>query len=91
MISNPIEQLVAYLHEVSEPILKIANQVKVKAEALHQAEAEVVRCRRKLRENRRLLMACVRQHYVASEIKTADVMCNRQLYRIQAARLPETN
>lgn len=83
MVSNPIEHLVAYLHEVGDPILEIANQVKAKAEALHQAEAEVIRCRRKLREIRRLLMACVRQHYAASEIEAADVMCNRHKHCLQ--------
>lgn len=84
MVSNPIELLVVYLHEVGDPILEMANQVKAKAETLHRAEAEVVRCRRKLRESRRLLMACVRQHYVASEIEAADVMCNRDKHCLQA-------
>lgn len=32
----------------------------------------------KFKESRRLLLACVKHHYVVSEIETADVMCNRQ-------------
>lgn len=78
MLSNPIEKIVVYLHEVGDPILLIAANVERNAEALRQAEAEVVRCRRKLKESRRLLLACVKHHYVVSEIETADVICNRK-------------
>ena len=78
MFSNPIEKIVVYLHEVGDPLLTIAANVERNADALRQAEAEVVHCRRKLKESRRLLLACVKHHYVVSEIETADVMCNRQ-------------
>lgn len=78
MLSNPIEKIVGYLHEVGDPILTIAVTVERNADALRQAEAEAVCCRRKLKESRRLLLACVKHHYVGSEIETADVMCNRQ-------------
>ena len=77
MFSNPIEKIVGYLHEVGDPILSIAATVERNADALKQAEAEVVRCRRKVKESRRLLLACVKHHYVVSEIETADAMCNR--------------
>ena len=77
MFSNPIEKIVGYLHEVGDPILTIAATVERNADALKQAEAEVVRCRRKVKESRRLLLACVKHHYVVSEIETADAMCNR--------------
>ena len=53
MLSNPIEKIVDYLHEVGDPLLTIAANVERNADALRQAEAEVVRCRRKLKESRR--------------------------------------
>ena len=81
MFSNPIEKIVVYLHEVGDPLLTIAANVERNADALRQAEAEVVRCRRKLKESRRLLLACVKHSYVDSEIETADAMCNRQKFR----------
>lgn len=84
MLSNPIEKIVEYLHEVGDPLLTIAATVERNADALQQAEAEVVRCRRKLKESRRLLLACVKHHYVVSEIETADVMCNRHKHCLQA-------
>lgn len=84
MLSNPIEKVVGFLHEVGDPLLTIAANVERNADALKQAEAEVVRCRRKLKESRRLLLACVKHHYVASEIETADVMCNRHQHCLQA-------
>ena len=77
MLANPIEAIAEYLYEVGKPILDLADKTKRKAEALKQAEAEVVRLRRDLRQARRLLMACVKRNYVISEIETADVMCNR--------------
>jgi hypothetical protein len=79
--SNPIEKVAPYLYEVGDPILSIAARVEAKVDALKQAEAEVVRCRRALKESRRLLLACVKHSYVDSEIETADAMCNRQKYR----------
>jgi hypothetical protein len=84
MLSNPIEKIVVYLHEVGDPILTIAATVERNADTLRQAEAEVVRCRRKRKESRRLLLACVKHHYVVSEIETADVMCNRNMHCLQA-------
>lgn len=48
MFSNPIEKIVVYLHEVGDPLLTIAANVERNADALRQAEAEVVRCRRKV-------------------------------------------
>jgi len=81
MLSNPIEKVITYLYEVGDPILSIAAQVEAKVDALKQAEAKVVCCRRKLKESRRLLLACVKHGYVDSEIETADAMCNRQKYR----------
>ena len=84
MLSNPIEKIVVYLHEVGDPILTIATKVDRNAKALKQAESEIVRCRRKLKESRRLLLACVKHHYVVSEIETADVMCNRHKHCLQA-------
>ena len=84
MFSNPIEKIVRYLHEVGDPILTIAATVERNADALKQAEAEVVRCRRKVKESRRLLLACVKHHYVVSEIETADAMCNRLINCLQA-------
>ena len=84
MFSNPIEKIVEYLHEVGDPILTIAAKVERNAEALRQAEAEIVRCRRKLKVSRRLLLACVKHHYFVSEIETADVMCNRHKHCLQA-------
>lgn len=83
MLSNPIEKVVGFLHEVGDPLLTIAANVERNADALKQAEAEVVRCRRKLKESRRLLLACVKHHYVVSEIETADVMCNRHQHCLQ--------
>ena len=83
MLSNPIEKIVVYLHEVGDPLLSIAANVERNADALGQAEAEVVRCRRKLKESRRLLLACVKHHYVVSEIETADVKCNRHQHCLQ--------
>jgi hypothetical protein len=83
MLSNPIEKVVSFLHEVGDPLLTIAANVERNADALKQAEAEVVRCRRKLKESRRLLLACVKHHYVASEIEAADVMCNRHQHCLQ--------
>jgi hypothetical protein len=77
MLSNPVEALADYLHEVGQPIFDLAAKTRWKAEALRQAEAEVARCRRELKQSRRLLMACVKRNYVISEIETADVMCNR--------------
>lgn len=77
MLSNPIEAIAEYLYEVGQPILDLAAKTRRKADALKQAEAEVTRCRRELRQGRRLLMACVKRNYVISEIETADVMCNR--------------
>ncbi len=77
MLSNPIESIADYLHEVGQPILDLAAKTRQKAEALKRAEAEVIRCRRELKQIRRLLMACVKRNYVISEIETADVMCNR--------------
>jgi len=79
--SNPIEKVAPYLYEVGDPILLIAARVEAKVDALKQAEAEVVRCRRALKESRRLLLACVKHSYVDSEIETADAMCNRQKFR----------
>jgi hypothetical protein len=58
--SNPIEKVAPYLYEVGDPILLIAARVEAKVDALKQAEAEVVRCRRALKESRRLLLACVK-------------------------------
>ena len=84
MFSNPIEKIVRYLHEVGDPILTIAATVERNADALKQAEAEVVRCRRKVKKSRRLLLACVKHHYVVSEIETADAMCNRLNNCLQA-------
>ena len=84
MFSNPIEKIVRYLHEVGDPILTIAATVERNADALKKAEAEVVRCRRKVKESRRLLLACVKHHYVVSEIETADAMCNRLNNCLQA-------
>ena len=84
MFSNPIEKIVVYLHEVGDPLLTIAATVERNADALRQAEAEVVRCRRKVKESRRLLLACVKHHYVVSEIETADAMCNRLNNCLQA-------
>ena len=81
MLSNPIERVVTCLYEVGDPILLIAARVEAKVDALKQAEAEVVRCRRALKEGRRLLLACVKHSYVDSEIETADAMCNRQKFR----------
>ena len=83
MFSNPIEKIVRYLHEVGDPILTIAATVERNADALKQAEPEVVRCRRKVKESRRLLLACVKHHYVVSEIETADVVCNRHNHCLQ--------
>ncbi len=77
MLSNPIESIADYLHEVGQPILDLAAKTRQKAEALKRAEAEVIRCRRELKQSRRLLMACVKRNYVISEIEMADVMCNR--------------
>jgi hypothetical protein len=77
MLSNPIESIADYLHEVGQPILDLAAKTRQKAEALKRAEAEVIRSRRELKQSRRLLMACVKRNYVISEIETADVMCNR--------------
>ena len=84
MFCNPIEKIVGYLHEAGDPILTIAATVERNADALKQAEAEVVRCRRKVKESRRLLLACVKHHYVVSEIETADAMCNRHKNCLQA-------
>jgi len=84
MLRNPIEMVVGFLHEVGDPLLKIAATVERNADALQQAEAKVVRCRRKLKESRRLLLGCVKHHYVVSEIETADVMCNRHKHCLQA-------
>jgi len=84
MLSNPIEMVVGFLNEVGDPLLTIAANVERNADALKQAEAEVVRCRRKLKESRRLLLACVKHHYVVSEIETADVMCKRHKHCLQA-------
>jgi pyruvate kinase len=84
MFSNPIEKIVRYLHEVGDPILTIAATVERNADALKQAEAEVVRCRHKVKESRRLLLTCVKHHYVVSEIETADAMCNRLNNCLQA-------
>ena len=84
MLSNPIEKVVGFLHEVGDSLLTITANVERNADALKQAEAEVVRCRRKLKESRRLLLACVKHHYVVSEIEKADVMCNRHKHCLQA-------
>lgn len=77
MLSNPIEVIADYLEEAGQPIFDLAAKTRQKAEALKRAEAEVIRCRRELKQSRRLLMACVKRNYVISEIETADVMCNR--------------
>lgn len=77
MLSNPVEEIADYLHEVGQPILDLAAKTRQKAEALKRAEAEVSLCRHELRLMQRLLMACIKRNYVISEIETADVMCNR--------------
>lgn len=70
MPKTPIEDIVPYLPEVGNPLLEGAARVKARI-------AELARCKRELRESRQSLLAHVRQHYVDSEIETAEVMCNR--------------
>lgn len=70
MPKPPIEDIVPYLPEVGDPLLKGAERVKAKI-------AELARCKRELKESRQSLLAHVRQHYVDSEIEAAEVMCNR--------------
>lgn len=74
---NPIEQIVPFLHEVGDHLLKGVPRMEAKLAALAAAEAEVKRCKQEIKEGRASLLAHVRQSYVDSEIETADVMCNR--------------
>ncbi len=70
MPKTPIEDIVPYLPEVGDPLLKGAKRVKAKI-------AELARCKRELKESRQSLLADVRQNYVDSEIEAAEVMCHR--------------
>lgn len=72
MPNNPIEKVAPYLYEVGDPILSIAARVEAKVDALKQAEAEVVRCRRALKESRRLLIACVKHTQAVKEVAMRD-------------------
>ena len=79
-LTNPIEKLAVFLPEVGDPIVNHAHRVEAHLAVLAQARAQVTRCEQELGEARDALWERIRQHYVDSEIETADVMCTRSLF-----------
>ena len=79
-LTNPIEKLAAFLPEVGDPIVNHAHRVEAHLAVLAQARAQVTRCEQELGEARDALWERIRQHYVDSEIETADVNCTRRLF-----------
>lgn len=79
-LTNPIEKWAGFLREVGDPIIEQALYVEAQVAALARARARVTQCEEELAAGRDALLQRIRQHYVDSEIETADVMCTRSLF-----------
>lgn len=79
-LTNPIEKWAGFLREVGDPIIEQALYVEAQVAALARARARVTQCEQELAAGRDALLQRIRQHYVDSEIETADVMCTRSLF-----------
>jgi len=74
---TPIEDIVAYLTEVGDPLLHKRDKLNAARANIARLKAELADAEGWLAKDRETLLADVRKHYVDSEIETAEVLCNR--------------
>jgi len=77
VLKTPIEDIVAYLSEVGDPLLRKRDKINSARANIARLRAELADAEAWLAKDRERLLADVGKHYVDSEIETAEVLCNR--------------
>ena len=77
MPKTRIEDIVPYLPEVGDPLLRKRDRINAARANIARLKAALADAEGWLAKDREALLVEVRKHFVDSEIETAEVMCNR--------------